>query len=112
LSIRLWNRTSRSGAPTADFPHRRPGVIFGFAEVDKIDAAGNFSVLDRFTGGRDGSQPEAGLVLDAAANLYAATTAETGHILPSDQALSSEIDTLGNYRVLYRPSRLPFRDLL
>ena len=40
------------------------GVVF------KLDAAGKETVLYRFPGGADGSSPQAGLVQDAAGNLY------------------------------------------
>jgi len=43
------------------------GVIF------KLDANGNESVLYAFTGGSDGSEPQGGLVRDAAGNLYGTT---------------------------------------
>jgi uncharacterized repeat protein (TIGR03803 family) len=75
----------------------------GFGEVYKIDAAGNFSVLYSFAGGTDGSQPMAGVVLDTAGNLYGTTTAggSTTHS-PFGSGVIYRIDTLGNYRVLYR----------
>jgi uncharacterized repeat protein (TIGR03803 family) len=37
-------------------------------------AAGRYKVLYKFTGGNDGSQPYAGLILDASGNLYGTTT--------------------------------------
>ena len=43
------------------------GVIF------KVDTSGNETVLYRFTGGADGGSPYAGLVRDAAGNLYGTT---------------------------------------
>jgi len=43
------------------------GVVF------ELDAAGNYTVLYTFTGGADGGAPEAGVVLDAAGNLYGTT---------------------------------------
>lgn len=43
------------------------GVVF------KLDTAGKETVLYRFPGGADGSSPEAGLVQDAAGNLYGTT---------------------------------------
>jgi uncharacterized repeat protein (TIGR03803 family) len=75
----------------------------GFGEVYKIDAAGNFSVLYSFAGGTDGSQPMAGVVLDTAGNLYG-TTIAGGSATHSayGSGVIYRIDTLGNYRVLYR----------
>jgi uncharacterized repeat protein (TIGR03803 family) len=42
--------------------------------VLKLDASGKESVLYRFTGGEDGSNPMAGLVRDGSGNLYGTTT--------------------------------------
>jgi uncharacterized repeat protein (TIGR03803 family) len=38
--------------------------------VFKLDPSGNWTVLYNFSGGTDGATPEAGLVMDAAGNLY------------------------------------------
>jgi len=43
------------------------GVVF------EVDASGNQTVLHRFTGGKDGGVPVAGLILDAKGNLYGTT---------------------------------------
>ena len=45
----------------------------GCGTVFKLDPAGNETVLYKFTGGTDGQFPSAGLVLDAAGNLYGTT---------------------------------------
>jgi uncharacterized repeat protein (TIGR03803 family) len=45
--------------------------------VFKIDPSGNESVLYSFSGGADGSEPEQGVILDSAGNLYG-TTADGG----------------------------------
>jgi uncharacterized repeat protein (TIGR03803 family) len=53
---------------TAAFPDvNSAGTVF------KLDSNGNFSVLYVFTGNPDGGDPEAGVVLDAAGNLYGTT---------------------------------------
>ena len=44
------------------------GTIF------KLDAGGNETVLYNFTGGADGSYPQAGLIRDSAGNLYGTTS--------------------------------------
>ena len=49
------------------------GYSIGYGTVFKIDASGNETVLYRFTGGADGSNPVAGLVLDGRGNLYGTT---------------------------------------
>jgi len=48
-----------------------PGVVY------KLDPSGNETVLYSFSGGHDGGYPYAGLVFDAAGNLYG-TTANGG----------------------------------
>ena len=45
----------------------------GCGTVFKVDPSGKESVLYRFTGGADGQFPSAGLVMDAAGNLYGTT---------------------------------------
>jgi uncharacterized repeat protein (TIGR03803 family) len=45
----------------------------GFGVVYKLDTAGNQTVLHTFTGGDDGGNPQAGLIGDAAGNLYGTT---------------------------------------
>ena len=43
---------------------------YGFGTVFKLDVHGNLTVLHAFTGGADGGYPYAGLVRDAAGDLY------------------------------------------
>jgi|HubBroStandDraft_2_1064218.scaffolds.fasta_scaffold15740_3 uncharacterized repeat protein (TIGR03803 family) len=45
----------------------------GCGTVFKVSKAGKETVLHRFTGGKDGASPEAGLVMDASGNLYGTT---------------------------------------
>jgi len=53
----FYGTTSKGGTANA-------GTIF------KVDAAGSYSVLYSFTGGADGADPEAELIVDASGNLY------------------------------------------
>jgi uncharacterized repeat protein (TIGR03803 family) len=46
------------------------GGTFNFGTVFKVDGTGNETVLYSFTGGADGASPLAGLIRDAAGNLY------------------------------------------
>jgi uncharacterized repeat protein (TIGR03803 family) len=64
--------------------------------VFKQDAAGNFSVLYSFTGLSDGGSPEAGMVVDAAGNLYGTT-----HSGGLGAGVAFKIDTTGAYSVLH-----------
>lgn len=47
---------------------------YGYGTVFKIAPGGTETVLYNFTGGADGANPEAGLILDANGNLYGTTT--------------------------------------
>jgi uncharacterized repeat protein (TIGR03803 family) len=49
------------------------GGAYGFGTVFKLDATGNETVLYSFTGGADGGHSRAGLIRDAAGNLYGTT---------------------------------------
>jgi uncharacterized repeat protein (TIGR03803 family) len=51
------------------------GGAFSKGTVFKLDMTGNETVLYSFTGGADGAQPEAGVIRDAAGNLYGTTEA-------------------------------------
>jgi len=65
--------------------------------VFKIDPNGRESVLLSFAGSPDGRNPYAGLVMDAAGNLYGTT--EFGGT--SDLGTIFQIDTIGRQRVLH-----------
>jgi len=76
------------------------GGASGFGNVFKVDTKGNETPLYNFTGGADGGSPSyAGLVRDAAGNLYG--TAPTGGT-KSDFGVVFKIDTTGKESVLYR----------
>jgi len=100
------------GAPIRD----AEGNFYGTTEdggpadrgvVYKIDAAGTLSILYRFTGGADGSNPLAALIRDAAGNLYG--TAWAGGILtgvcataePAGCGVVFKVDPSGRETVLY-----------
>jgi uncharacterized repeat protein (TIGR03803 family) len=65
--------------------------------VFKIDTTGAETVLYRFTGGTDGSNPRGGLVLDAAGNLYG-TTSGAATLKPGT---IFKLDTAGTLTVLH-----------
>jgi uncharacterized repeat protein (TIGR03803 family) len=52
------------------------GGAFGAGTIFKIDSAGNETILYSFTGGTDGANPYAGLIMDKSGNLYG--TAQNG----------------------------------
>ncbi len=90
LQGNLYGTTSAGGASNA-------GVVF------KVSASGNETVLYSFTGGADGDSPYAGVIRDAAGNLYGTTafggTAALGVVF--------KVDTSGNETVLHTFSRGP-----
>src|ERR1022692_4488314 len=49
------------------------GGVYNHGSVFKVDLSGNQTVLYSFSGGADGAEPQAGLVLDAQGNLYGTT---------------------------------------
>ena len=51
------------------------GIGLGCGTVFKLDAAGKETILHKFTGSPDGNIPEAGLIRDAAGDLYGTTYA-------------------------------------
>jgi uncharacterized repeat protein (TIGR03803 family) len=57
----LYGTTSQGG-----------GSVIGLGTIFKISPAGNETVLYRFQGGDDGAQPNNGVIIDSAGNLYGA----------------------------------------
>ncbi len=73
------------------------GGIFGFGTVFKLDPSGNETVPYSFKGGSDGAFPSAGLVMDAAGNLYGTT----GFGGAPNAGTVFKLDPSGNKTVLY-----------
>jgi uncharacterized repeat protein (TIGR03803 family) len=73
------------------------GCAFGCGTVFKLDPAGTYTVLHTFTAEPDGNTPLAGLVRDAAGNLYG-TTAAGG---ASGQGTVFKLSKTGKETVLY-----------
>jgi uncharacterized repeat protein (TIGR03803 family) len=73
------------------------GGAANFGAVYKVDSVGNETVLYSFTGGADGANPYAGVISDAAGNLYG-TTFFGG---PSNAGVVYKLDTSGTETVLY-----------
>ncbi|MGC9951672.1 MAG: choice-of-anchor tandem repeat GloVer-containing protein, partial [Bryobacteraceae bacterium] len=65
--------------------------------VYQVDGAGRYAVLHEFSGAADGGIPKAGVVRDAAGNLYG-TTATGGS---ADAGVIFKLDAAGNETVLY-----------
>jgi uncharacterized repeat protein (TIGR03803 family) len=73
------------------------GGTFNSGTVFKLDTTGKENVLYSFTGGPDGQNPFAGLVRDAAGNLYGTT--ESGGA--SEKGTVFKLDTTGAETVLH-----------
>jgi uncharacterized repeat protein (TIGR03803 family) len=75
------------------------GGAFGWGSVFKLDTTGKETVLYSFTGGTDGSEPSAGLIRDAAGNLYGTTV--SGGTSPFPYGVVFKLDPSGKETVLY-----------
>lgn len=80
------------------------GIIHGYSGngvVFKLDASGTETVLHSFTGGADGGNPLAGLIQDAAGNLYGTTVSGGAAQAPSGYGVVFKIDLTGAETVLH-----------
>jgi|SRR5215831_825365 len=73
------------------------GGAYDKGTVFKLDSAGTETVLHSFSGGADGGLPTAGVIGDAAGNLYGTTSDGGVHFYGTIFAL----DPIGNLTVLY-----------
>jgi uncharacterized repeat protein (TIGR03803 family) len=73
------------------------GGAAGAGTVFKLDAAGKEAVLYSFTGGADGGNPQAGVIRDAAGNLYGTTLYGGG----AGAGVVFKLDGAGNETVVY-----------
>ena len=72
------------------------GTAFN-GSVYKLSPAGSETVLHNFTGGADGANPAAGVILDSAGNLYGTTT----HGGTTNKGIVFKLDTAGNETILH-----------
>jgi uncharacterized repeat protein (TIGR03803 family) len=92
----LYGTTFQGGEPSACYA-AGCGVVF------KLDSSGNETVLYTFTGAADGANPEGGVALDAAGNLYG-TTYQGGISSACSSAgcgVVFKLDATGNQTVLH-----------
>ncbi|HEY6292743.1 MAG TPA: choice-of-anchor tandem repeat GloVer-containing protein [Terriglobia bacterium] len=85
--------TTEYGGDLSCFFGEGCGVVF------KLDPAGNETVLYTFTGGPDGALPEAGVISDAAGNLYGTTS--SGGDLSCNCGVVFKLDPAGDLTVLH-----------
>jgi uncharacterized repeat protein (TIGR03803 family) len=84
------------------------GGKYGFGVVFKIDAAtGNETILHYFAGGTDGANPNAGVVRDAAGNLYGTTRYGGKGCYGRGCGTVFEISATGQETILYRFGDFP-----
>jgi len=109
----LYSFTGASGnGPGAGVVRDNAGNLYGttsagggsgyYGTIFKLNAAGNLTVLHRFTYGPDGAFPSASLIRDAAGNLYG--TAAVGGDPNSCQGNCGtvfKVDAAGRFTVLY-----------
>lgn len=74
----------------------------GYGTVFKLDSSGKFTVLHKFAGGTSGSQPWAGLVRDAADNLYGTTLYGGGTACYDGCGTVFELQSSGKFSLLHR----------
>jgi uncharacterized repeat protein (TIGR03803 family) len=75
------------------------GGTYGWGVVFKLDTQGNETVLYNFTGGNDGGNPDEGVIMDSAGNLYGTT--QYGGMGCFFCGVVFKLDTQGNETVLY-----------
>jgi len=101
-----FSRVSDGLYPLAGLVRDAAGNLYGTANqggasnwgtVFKLDTTGSVTVLHSFTGGTDGSFPGAGLIWDAAGNLYGTTSAGGA----SNGGTVFKLDATGTETVLY-----------
>jgi uncharacterized repeat protein (TIGR03803 family) len=77
------------------------GGTTGLGAIFKIDASGKETILYSFTGGSDGCFPDAGVILDAAGNLYGVAPQGGAGFCNSGLGVVYELDTTGKQTVLH-----------
>jgi uncharacterized repeat protein (TIGR03803 family) len=77
------------------------GGTAGLGTVFKIDINGKETILYSFTGGSDGCAPDAGLILDAAGNLYGVAPQGGAGFCNSGLGVVYELDMTGKQTVLH-----------
>jgi uncharacterized repeat protein (TIGR03803 family) len=79
----------------------------GVGVVFKLDAASHETVLYSFTGAPDGANPQAGVVLDGAGNLYGTTSTGGSSVCSAGCGIVFKIDTTGKETVLHAFAAFP-----
>jgi uncharacterized repeat protein (TIGR03803 family) len=77
-----------------------PACVGGCGTLYKLDAAGNFTVLHSFTGGKDGAGP-GGVLLDPSGNFYGATAGGGNSGCRFGCGVVFKLDTKGKFTLLH-----------
>jgi uncharacterized repeat protein (TIGR03803 family) len=77
------------------------GGAYGVGAVFELDASRKETVLYSFTGGSDGGNPNPGVILDAAGNMYGVTQYGGAGFGNSGYGVVFKLDTSGNETVLH-----------
>ena len=102
----LYGTTVTGGSGTSGICSGETGLP-GCGTVFKVDPFGNETVLYSFKGGSDGALPQAGVIMDAAGNLYGVTSeGGPGPCTSRNQVvvgcgIAFKLDPLGNETILY-----------
>jgi uncharacterized repeat protein (TIGR03803 family) len=78
-----------------EFPNLGCGTLF------KLSTDGTFTVIHTFTGGADGANPQAGLIIDDAGNLYGAAATGGNSICDDGCGTLFKLSKAGKLTVLY-----------
>jgi uncharacterized repeat protein (TIGR03803 family) len=110
----LYSFTGQGGGPTAGLTFDKAGNFYGTTQyggnpacalgcgsVFKMNTAGDVKIIHRFTGKADGGTPYAGLIRDAAGNLYGTTRYGGNFACGGGCGTVFRIDAAGNETVLH-----------
>jgi uncharacterized repeat protein (TIGR03803 family) len=93
--------TTRSGGDTSACASQGCGVVFELIRCRSAPSGYDFRVLYTFTGGADGGNSQAGLVLDAGGNLYGTTAGGGSSACSGGCGVVFKLSPIGTETVLH-----------